>query len=42
MAKKREWAWSQFGHLKTCHDLETYLDGREDVYKRQGDAEGRG
>ena len=29
MAKKREWAWSQFGHLKTCHDLETYLDGRE-------------
>ena len=29
MAKDRKWAWSQFGQLKTCHDLETYLDGRE-------------
>lgn len=29
MAKDRKWAWKQFGELKTCYDLETYLDGRE-------------
>lgn len=29
MARDREWAWNQFGKLKTCYDLEAYLEGRE-------------